>query len=130
MATIAFIGLGNMGGPMAGNLVKAGHRVVGFDLAAASLDAARGEGVSVAPSAREAVGDAEVVVTMLPAGRHVVGVWAEILPAVAAGALLIDSSTIDVESARAAHAMARERGVLSLDAPCVRGHGRAPRRRR
>jgi 3-hydroxyisobutyrate dehydrogenase len=125
MTTIAFIGLGNMGGPMAANLVKAQHRVVGFDLVPASLDQARADGVTVAGSAREAVAEAEIVVTMLPAGRHVLSVWGEILPAVRAGALVIDSSTIDVDSARRAHALAAERGLLSLDAPVSGGVGGA-----
>ena len=125
MTTIAFIGLGNMGGPMAANLVKAQHRVIGFDLAEASCEQARAEGVAVAASAREAVGEAEVVITMLPAGRHVLSVWADILPAARPGALVIDSSTIDVESARRAHALAAERGLLSLDAPVSGGVGGA-----
>ena len=125
MTTIAFIGLGNMGGPMAANLVRAQHRVVGFDLVPASLDQARADGVTVAGSAREAVAEAEIVVTMLPAGRHVLSVWGEILPATPAGALVIDSSTIDVDSARRAHALAAERGLLSLDAPVSGGVGGA-----
>lgn len=125
MTNIAFIGLGNMGGPMAGNLVKAGHSVKAFDLAQASKDAAAEMGVGIAGSAREAVADAEVVVTMLPAGKHVLAVWADILPAVKPGTLLIDSSTIDVESARKAHALAAERGCLSLDAPVSGGTGGA-----
>ena len=125
MTNIAFIGLGNMGGPMAGNLVKAGHSVKAFDLVQASKDAAAEMGVGIAGSAREAVADAEVVVTMLPAGKHVLAVWADILPAVKPGTLLIDSSTIDVESARKAHALAAERGCLSLDAPVSGGTGGA-----
>ena len=108
MTTIAFIGLGIMGGPMAANLVKAQHRAVGFDLVPASCDQARAAGVAVVGSAREAVADADVVVTMLPAGRHVLSVWADVLPALRPGALVIDSSTIDVESARRAHALAQE----------------------
>lgn len=125
MTNIAFIGLGNMGGPMAGNLVKAGHSVKAFDLVQASKDAAAELGVGIAGSAKEAVADAEVVVTMLPAGKHVLAVWADILPAVKPGTLLIDSSTIDVESARKAHALAAERGCLSLDAPVSGGTGGA-----
>ena len=125
MTNIAFIGLGNMGGPMAGNLVKAEHSVKAFDLVQASKDAAAELGVGIAGSAREAVADAEVVVTMLPAGKHVLAVWADILPAVKPGTLLIDSSTIDVESARKAHALAAERGCLSLDAPVSGGTGGA-----
>lgn len=125
MTNIAFIGLGNMGGPMAGNLVKAGHNVKAFDLVQDSKDAAAEMGVGIAGSAKEAVADAEVVVTMLPAGKHVLAVWADILPAVKPGTLLIDSSTIDVESARKAHALAAERGCLSLDAPVSGGTGGA-----
>jgi len=125
MTTIAFIGLGNMGGPMAGNLVKAGHAVKAFDLSQASRDAAAELSVGIAGSAVEAVAEAEIVVTMLPAGKHVLSVWADILPYVKPGALLIDSSTIDVESARKAHALAAERGCLSLDAPVSGGVGGA-----
>ncbi len=125
MTNIAFIGLGNMGGPMAGNLVKAGHAVKAFDLVQASKDAAAELGVGIAGSAKDAVADAEVVVTMLPAGKHVLSVWADILPAVKPGTLLIDSSTIDVESARKAHVLAAERGCLSLDAPVSGGTGGA-----
>ena len=125
MTNIAFIGLGNMGGPMAGNLVKAGHSVKAFDLVQASKDAAAELGVGIAGSAKEAVAEAEVVVTMLPAGKHVLAVWTDILPAVKPGTLLIDSSTIDVESARKAHALAAGHGCLSLDAPVSGGTGGA-----
>jgi 3-hydroxyisobutyrate dehydrogenase len=121
MTTIAFIGLGNMGGPMAANLVKAGHQVIGFDLVAASCEAAKAEGVRIAASGTEAVREADTIVTMLPAGKHVLSVWQDILPAAKPGMLLIDSSTIDVESARKAHAMAKERGCQSLDAPVSGG---------
>ena len=121
MAKIAFIGLGNMGGPMAANLVRAGHEVAGFDLVPASCDSARGEGVAVAGSSVEAVRDAEIVATMLPAGKHVVSVWSEIAPVVVPGALIVDCSTIDVESARRAHAIAAEHGLRSLDAPVSGG---------
>jgi 3-hydroxyisobutyrate dehydrogenase len=125
MTQIAFIGLGNMGGPMAGNLVRAGHQVTGFDLVPAAIEAAKAEGVAIAGSAVEAVKQAEVIITMLPAGRHVIGVWGEVLAAAKPGALLIDSSTIDVESARKAHAMAAGQGCLSLDAPVSGGTGGA-----
>ena len=121
MTTIGFIGLGNMGGPMAANLVKAGHEVVGFDLAAASCEAAARDGIRIAGSAREAVSGAEIVVTMLPAGRHVVSVWTEIASAVEPGAVMVDCSTIDVESARQAHAIASAGGFPSLDAPVSGG---------
>lgn len=125
MAQIAFIGLGNMGGPMAANLVKAGHRVIGFDLVQALLDQARADGVTVAASAAAAVKDAGVVITMLPAGKHVVSVWSDVIPQVAKGALMIDCSTIDVESARQAHALAAEASLLSVDAPVSGGVGGA-----
>jgi 3-hydroxyisobutyrate dehydrogenase len=121
MTTIAFIGLGNMGNPMAANLVKAGHRVLGFDLVAANLEIARGNGVEVASDAEAAVKDAEAVITMLPAGKHVLAVWEDIVPRAAEGSLLIDCSTIDVESARKAHALAAKRGLPSIDAPVSGG---------
>lgn len=125
MATIAFIGLGNMGGPMAANLVKAGHKVVGFDLVKTSLDQAKADGASIADSAAAAVKGADVVITMLPAGKHVVSVWSDIVPSIAKGALVIDCSTIDVESARQAHALASKASVLSVDAPVSGGTGGA-----
>jgi 3-hydroxyisobutyrate dehydrogenase len=127
MTTIAFIGLGNMGGPMAANLVKAGHAVLGFDLSAASLAVAKEAGVRIEPSAVAAVrdGDAEIVITMLPAGKHVRSVWAELLPVARKGALFIDCSTIDVESSRAVHALAKDAGIASLDAPVSGGTGGA-----
>ncbi|MGU3537516.1 3-hydroxyisobutyrate dehydrogenase [Methylobacterium sp. A54F] len=123
--TIGFIGLGNMGGPMAANLARAGYRVRGFDLAQASLAAAAAEGVEAVGSALAAAEGASVVVTMLPAGRHVVGVWTELSGVVAPGTLLIDSSTIDVESARRAHAIAEARGCPAIDAPVSGGTGGA-----
>ena len=123
--TIAFIGLGNMGGPMAANLVKAGHRVVAFDLSQELREAAHAQGAHAAGSAREAVAEAQTVVTMLPAGKHVLSVWGDIVPVLKPGTLVIDSSTIDVESATKAHAMAKERGCRSLDAPVSGGVGGA-----
>jgi 3-hydroxyisobutyrate dehydrogenase len=125
MTTIAFIGLGNMGNPMAANLVKAGHKVTGFDLVEANLETARANGAAVAASAREAIAGAEVVITMLPAGKHVVSVYEDIVPAAAKGTLFIDSSTIDVDSARKAHKIADEAGMLSVDAPVSGGVGGA-----
>jgi 3-hydroxyisobutyrate dehydrogenase len=124
MTKVAFIGLGNMGAPMAANLVKAGHAVRGFDLVEAAKTAAEGTGVTIAPSAREAVRDAEVVVTMLPAGRHVLAAHAEFLDA-PKGALVIDCSTIDVDSAKRAHAAGGGAGALTLDAPVSGGVGGA-----
>lgn len=125
MTTIAFIGLGNMGNPMASNLVKAGHTVVGFDLMAGNLATAREHGVTIAKDAVSAVSGADVVVTMLPAGKHVVAVYDEIAPAAQPGTLFIDSSTIDVESARKAHAIAAEHGHVAVDAPVSGGTGGA-----
>ena len=125
MADIAFIGLGNMGLPMALNLVRAGHGVTGFDLSPAAREAATAAGLALADSALECVRRAQVVVTMLPAGRHVRAVWEEIVGAVPEGALLIDSSTIDVESARAVHELAGAQGLLALDAPVSGGTGGA-----
>ena len=125
MTRIAFIGLGNMGGPMAANLVKAGHGVVGFDLSEASLAAAADAGVGRAASIADAVKDAEAVVTMLPKGAHVLAVWQDLINLVASGTLLIDCSTIDVESARTAHAMTEEAGCVALDAPVSGGTGGA-----
>ncbi len=125
MTTIAFIGLGNMGNPMAANLVKAGYKVTGFDLVEANLETARANGASVAASAREAIAGAEVIITMLPAGKHVVAVYEDIVPAAAKGTLFIDSSTIDVDSARKAHKIADEAGMLSVDAPVSGGVGGA-----
>ena len=125
MATIAFIGLGNMGGPMAANLVKAGHKVVAFDLVEASRNQAKSDGAAIADSARDSVKGADVVVTMLPAGKHVLAVWTDVLPAITKGALIIDCSTIDVESAKQAHAMADKHGVASVDAPVSGGTGGA-----
>ena len=125
MANIAFIGLGNMGGPMAANLVKGGDKVTGFDLVEASRHQAKADGAGIADSAVSAVKGADVVITMLPAGKHVVSVWTEILPAMTKGALLIDCSTIDVESAKQAHALAAKHAVLSVDAPVSGGTGGA-----
>src|SRR5712671_2171763 len=123
MTTIAFIGLGNMGGPMAANLVKAGHKVIGFDLVKTSLDQAKADGVTVADSAAASVKGADVVITMLPAGKHVISVWTDVIPSMAKGALIIDCSTIDVESAKAAHALAAKHGMASVDAPVSGGTG-------
>ncbi len=128
MTTIAFIGLGNMGGPMAANLVKAGHRVLGFDFSATALAKAQNEGVEPAENSSEAVAQADVVVTMLPTGKHLIGAMeAEdgILRSARPDALLIDCSTVDIDSARAAHALAARRGLKSVDAPVSGGVGGA-----
>ncbi len=121
MTTVGFVGLGNMGRPMAANLVRAGHRVAGFDLVPAAAEAARAAGVAIAGSAREAAAEAHVVLTMLPAGRHVVEVWTALVEAVRPGTLMVDCSTVDVEAARAAHALAAARGLPALDAPVSGG---------
>jgi 3-hydroxyisobutyrate dehydrogenase len=125
MANIAFIGLGNMGGPMVANLVKAGHKVTAFDLVAAARDQAKADGAGVGESAVASVKGAEVVITMLPAGKHVLGVWNEVVPAMKKGVLIIDCSTIDVESSKQAHALAAKHGMGSVDAPVSGGTGGA-----
>jgi 3-hydroxyisobutyrate dehydrogenase len=126
MARIGFIGLGNMGVPMAGNLVKAGHTVKGFDLVTANLAKAEARGVAKAASAAEAAKDAEVVITMLPAGKDTLAVWSGgMLKAAAPGTLIVDSSTIDVASAHAAHKLAADARLPSLDAPVSGGVGGA-----
>ena len=121
MANIAFIGLGNMGGPMAANLVKAGHEVTAFDLVASSRDQAKADGAGIAESAVASVKGADTVVTMLPAGKHVLSVWNEVVPAMKKGALIIDCSTIDVASAKEAHGLAARHGMASVDAPVSGG---------
>ncbi|RUV93454.1 MAG: 3-hydroxyisobutyrate dehydrogenase [Mesorhizobium sp.] len=125
MTTIAFIGLGNMGNPMAANLVKAGYAVHGFDLMPENLVIAKEHGVVVMANAVAAVKEADVVISMLPAGRHVLSVYEDIAPKAKKGALFIDSSTIDVESARKAHAIAAKHKLLSIDAPVSGGTGGA-----
>jgi 3-hydroxyisobutyrate dehydrogenase len=125
MANIAFIGLGNMGGPMAANLVKAGHKVIAFDLVEASRNQARADGAAIADSAAAAVKGADTVITMLPAGKHVISVWTDVVPSVTKGALIIDCSTIDVESSKQAHALAAKHGIASVDAPVSGGTGGA-----
>ena len=125
MSPIAFIGLGHMGGPMAANLVKAGHAVRGFDLSASSLELARANGVTTVASIAEAVSGAGTVITMLPAGKHVLAVWQELVALVPSGTRLIDCSTIDMDSARKAHALAEAHGCPALDAPVSGGTGGA-----
>lgn len=127
MATIAFIGLGNMGGPMAENLLKAGHQITVFDLVPEALDKLRGAGAKVAPSAAASVAGAEYVITMLPAGKHVISVYIGseeqpgILENLETGALIIDSSTIDVASVKTVVSAAAEKGFAMLDAPVSGG---------
>ncbi len=125
MANIGFIGLGNMGLPMAANLVAAGHNVTGFDTVTAAQNAATEMGIAIAGSAASAAKDQDTVVTMLPNGDIVLSVFEEISNAANPGMLIIDSSTIDVASAKKAHAMAEAAGLLSLDAPVSGGVGGA-----
>jgi len=125
MASIAFIGLGNMGGPMAANLVKAGHKVAAFDLVETSRNQAKADGASIADSAAGSAKGADVVITMLPAGKHVISVWTDVVPSMTKGTLIIDCSTIDVESAKQAHALAAKHGIASVDAPVSGGTGGA-----
>lgn len=117
---IGFIGLGNMGAPMAANLAAAGHEVTGFDLAAPCP-----AGVTKADTAAAAATGAEVVITMLPNGAILRSVAAELVPAMTAGAVLCDCSTVDVESARAAAELAAANGLGALDAPVSGGIGGA-----
>ncbi len=125
MTTVAFIGLGHMGNPMAANLVKAGHKILGFDLVPENLDVAQGNGVTIMANAGAAVADADVVITMLPAGKHVLSVYDNVANSAKSGTVFIDSSTIDVDSARKAHKIARDNGLLSVDAPVSGGIGGA-----
>jgi len=125
MATIGFIGLGNMGAPMAANLVKSGVHVLGFDVVPAAREVSAKDGVQIVATAGSIVDDAEVVVTMLPSGEHVLSVWDDIVPRARQGTLFIDCSTIDVASARKAHALAATRGIATLDAPVSGGVGGA-----
>lgn len=117
---IGFIGLGNMGAPMAANLVKAGHEVTGFDTAGVTV-----AGVTPAPSAAAAATGADVVITMLPNGAILRAVAAEVIPAMTKGAALVDCSTVDVDSARAVAADAAAAGLLAVDAPVSGGTGGA-----
>ena len=121
MTTIAFLGLGNMGAPMAGNLVNAGYSVRGYDPVAAARDAAADKGVEVAERGTTAVKGADVVITMLPNGALVKECYAEVMGKARKGALFVDSSTIAVDDAREVHAYAGERGFAQLDAPVSGG---------
>jgi len=121
MAKIAFIGLGNMGGHMAANLVKAQHKVRAFDLVKDLCATAEKEGCEIASSAKDAVKDAEFVVTMLPAGPQVRAVWADIIDSVPKSALMIDCSTIDMASAKEVLSLAKSRGIEAVDAPVSGG---------
>lgn len=117
---IGFIGLGNMGAPMAANLVGAGHTLAGYDVAGVKVD-----GVKAVSSASEAASGADVIITMLPNGAILLDVYKSIIGSVSAGTVLVDCSTVDVASAREAHALAAGAGALSLDAPVSGGVGGA-----
>jgi 3-hydroxyisobutyrate dehydrogenase len=124
MATIGFIGLGNMGGPMARNLLKAGHRLHVFDVVPAAIERAAAAGAVPAANATEATRGADLVMTMLPAGEQVREVYLGpngVIAAAAPGTLLVDCSTIDVATARAVNAAAAETGLAMLDAPVSGG---------
>lgn len=124
MSTVGFIGLGNMGGPMARNLVRAGHSVRGFDVVSAALDVAKTNGVEPTGSAAEAAEGVDILITMLPAGEHVREVYLgseQVLATADQGTLLIDSSTIDVATAREVHIAASEAALEMVDAPVSGG---------
>ncbi|GAA5145007.1 3-hydroxyisobutyrate dehydrogenase [Microbacterium pseudoresistens] len=127
MTDIAFLGLGHMGGPMAANLVAAGHRVIGFDLVPAAGDDARGHGVEIAADAASAVADADIVITMFPSGAHVIAAYRgdDDSPGLLASArpdtLFLDCSTIAVDEARTAHDLALAAGHRAADAPVSGG---------
>ena len=121
MARVAFIGLGNMGGGMAANLAKHGHDVRAYDLSADALARAKEAGCLPVESGHEAVDGAEAVVTMLPAGRHVEGIYDDLTGRVSPTAIMIDCSTIDVDTAKRVAAGARDRGLMAVDAPVSGG---------
>lgn len=129
MATIAFIGLGNMGGPMAANLAKAGHSVKAFDLSAQALAQAAEAGCQTAESAQDAVKGVDFVVSMLPAGKHVEGLFVTgeqpLFDLIDSNTLVIDSSTIDADTARRVAAAGAAKGIGFIDAPVSGGVGGA-----
>ena len=128
MSKIGFIGLGNMGGPMVANLIEADHSVAAFDLVPDAVARAVAAGATAANGAADAAGDAEVVITMLPAGEHVRSVYVDddnVIDLVGAGTLLIDSSTIDVTTARNVISVAADKGLKMIDAPVSGGVGGA-----
>lgn len=128
MATITFIGLGNMGGPMASNLLKAGHEVTVFDLSDDAVRTLVGEGAKSAATATEAADSADCVITMLPAGKHVEAVYLGdngLLASLASKTLVIDSSTIAPETARKVAEAAVEKNIMFMDAPVSGGVGGA-----
>ncbi len=125
MAKIGFVGLGNMGFPMALNLKNAGHEVTGFDVSEAAREAAQSEGMESSDSLEQVADGADIVITMLPNGEISKTVASQLLPSMQEGSLLIDCSTIDVASAKTVHQMAADAGKLCLDAPVSGGVGGA-----
>ena len=129
MANIGFIGLGNMGGPMAANLAKAGHKIKAFDLSTEALDKAVQAGCMKVNTALEAIQEAEFIISMLPAGKHVHGLYvsseAPLFDHISSGTLVIDSSTIEADVARSVAHIAKERGIEFIDAPVSGGVGGA-----
>lgn len=123
--TIGFIGLGNMGGPMALNLLKAGFQVQAFDLNANALAQVAEAGAVAAASAEAAVQGADFIVSMLPAGKHVIGLYTSVLTAIKPGALVMDCSTIDAQSAKTVAALLQGAGIDFIDAPVSGGVGGA-----
>ena len=124
MSNIAFIGLGNMGGPMAANLMTAGHSLTVFDLSEAAMQALAEKGARCASSDLEAIEGAEVILSMLPAGKHVAGLYLGengLIAKAAKGTLILDCSTIDAETARQVGAAAEAAGLAMLDAPVSGG---------
>jgi len=125
MQVVGFIGLGNMGGPMALNLQKAGFQVQAFDLNRDALAAVAAAGAIAAGSAKAAVQGADFVISMLPAGKHVIGLYQDVRSDIKAGALVLDCSTIDAQSARQVGALLGDAGIAFVDAPVSGGVGGA-----
>ncbi|MDZ7869601.1 MAG: 3-hydroxyisobutyrate dehydrogenase [Rheinheimera sp.] len=125
MQVVAFIGLGNMGGPMALNLQKAGFQVQAFDLNKEALAIVAEAGATAAASARAAVQGADFVISMLPAGKHVIGLYQDVRSEIKAGALVMDCSTIDAQSARQVGNLLADAGIAFIDAPVSGGVGGA-----
>ncbi len=124
MANLAFIGLGNMGGPMARNLIEAGHKLTVFDLSQSAVDELVSAGAHQADTAAAACSGADAVITMLPAGKHVAGIYLGedgLLASLPAGALALDASTIDVQTAKQVAQAAAEAGIDFMDTPVSGG---------
>ncbi|MBF9003553.1 MULTISPECIES: 3-hydroxyisobutyrate dehydrogenase [Vibrio] len=119
--TIGFIGLGNMGGPMASNLAKAGYNVVGFDVNPEAITRATENGVQASDSLLNVASSADIIFTMLPNGKFVKEVWEQIIDHVKPTATLVDTSTADVETSKLVHELAKSHGVKSVDAPVSGG---------